>query len=65
MSWKQRVYLIGIVVGVLVGLGAARLYVRAVEDSGAEAPPKVKTSDLLKVTFNLFGLLRQVASLAE
>ena len=65
MNWKQRVYLIGVVVGVLAGLGAARLYVRAVEDSGAETPPKVKTSDLIKVTLNLFGLLRQVTSLAE
>jgi hypothetical protein len=65
MTWKNKTLLVGIIVGALAGLGSALLYIRSVEDLGVEAPERIGTGDALKLGIALFGLIKQVTSLAD
>ena len=64
MTWKNKALLLGLTLGALSGLGAALLYIRSVEDSGTEEPSKIETGDALKMAISVFGLIKQVSSLA-
>lgn len=64
-DWKTRVMIAGAILGALIGLGAALLYIREAEESGASAPPQVGTGDAVRVGLSVMGLIRQVASLAS
>ena len=64
MTWKNKALLFGASLGALSGLGAALLYIRSVEDSGAEEPNKIQTGDALKMALSVFNLIKQVSSLA-
>jgi hypothetical protein len=46
------------------GLGAALLYIRTVEDAGSPEPNKIATGDALKMVISVFGLIKQISSLA-
>jgi hypothetical protein len=62
-SWKTKVLLIGGVVGLLTGLGAAYLLVqRANRD---ETKPVLNTVEGLKLGLLVLGMLRQVTQLGE
>jgi hypothetical protein len=65
MTWKNKALLVGGIVGALAGLGSALLYIRSVEDAGVETPERVGTGDALRLGIALFGLIKQVTSLAD
>ncbi len=63
-SWKANILLIGTVLGALVGLGTAYLLARTAEEL-QDGPPKINTTDALKVGINVVGVMRGIASLAD
>ena len=65
MTWKNKSMFIGILLGALSGLGAALIYIRAVEDAGNGEPDKIKTGDALKTVIGVFNLIKQVSNLAN
>jgi hypothetical protein len=65
MTWQNKALIIGGVVGTLAGLGAALLYIRAVEDAGGEEPKKIGTGEGIMLVISVFNIIRQVAKLAD
>jgi hypothetical protein len=63
MDWRQRAFVIGGVVGALLGLGAAYIYVNAAEESGEQ--PALKPGSAVTIGLSLLALLRQVAAIGE
>lgn len=63
-NWKTKTYLIGAVVGAVVGLGTAFLVARSSDERGG-GPPEISTGDLLKVGVGVFGLVRGIAALGD
>jgi hypothetical protein len=62
-NWKAKVLIIGGVVGVLAGLGAAYLLIQRAERENK--PPELSAGEGVKLGVMVFGLLRQVAALGE
>lgn len=56
--------IVGGVVGALIGVGTAYLLARTAEESGG-GPPKITTSDAIKSTIGIVGLVRGIASLGD
>ena len=63
MDWKSKAFVVGGVVGALLGLGAAYIYVHAAEDSGET--PEVSPGTAVTIGLSLLALLRQVAAIGE
>ena len=62
-SWKTKTLLAGAVIGALVGAGAAYLLVQRAEREDGEM--RIGAGEGIKLGLLVFGLLRQVAQLAE
>jgi hypothetical protein len=62
-DWKPKLFVIGAVVGALVGVGAAYLLAQQAELEGSK--PDISGSEGVKLGIAVLGLLRQVASLGE
>ena len=62
-NWRGKVFVIGGVVGALLGLGAAYIYVNAAEQSGET--PEVSPGTAVTIGLSLLALLRQVAVIGE
>jgi hypothetical protein len=62
-NYKTKVLLIGGVVGLLAGLGAAYMLIQRAERDQAE--PVLNLGEGVKLGLLVFGLLRQVAQLGE
>ena len=60
-SWTGKVLVIGAVVGVLTGLGAAYLLIQRAKKRAE--PPNLNAGEGIKLGLLVFGLLRQVALL--
>ncbi len=69
MNWKVKVFVIGGGIGLMVGLAAAALYARTVEQSQAGRRevrlPAVQTGDLLRIVISVITLVRTIAGLAD
>ncbi len=69
MNWKVKVFAIGGGIGLIVGLAAALLYARTVEQSQAGRAsvklPAVQTGDLLRILISVVTLVRTIAGLAD
>ncbi|MCS7060493.1 MAG: hypothetical protein RMN25_04935 [Anaerolineae bacterium] len=69
MNWKAKVFLVGGVIGLIVGLAAAALYARTIEQSqGGRSNvklPAVQTGDLLRIAVSVMTLVRTIAGLAD
>ncbi len=69
MNWKVKVFVIGGGVGLIVGLAAAALYARTIEQSQSGRAkvnlPAVQTGDLLRILISLVTLVRTIAGLAD
>ncbi|GAB4572098.1 MAG: hypothetical protein Kow0077_10610 [Anaerolineae bacterium] len=65
LGWKTRTYLIGAVLGLLLGLLSAYLFVRAAEESSGGQPKKIKTGDAMKMTLSILTLVRQIAEIGS
>lgn len=69
MNLRSKVLIFGGVVGALLGVGAAYLYLREtdveVDEEGAEALPAVQPVDALKVTLGVLTAIRGVVGLSR
>jgi hypothetical protein len=63
LDWRNRALIIGGVVGALLGLGAAYIYINSAEESGAT--PEVTPGTAVTIGLSLLALLRQVAAIGE
>jgi hypothetical protein len=70
-SWKNRTMVVGGVVGALIGVGAALLYVRAEEEAMKEEYDKgpqrksVSPAATLPIAIAVLGVLKQISGLAD
>ncbi|MBN2306292.1 MAG: hypothetical protein JXQ72_17550 [Anaerolineae bacterium] len=62
-NWKSSTLLVGGLTGLVVGLLAAYLYVRAAEENGDPAPKKIKTMDMMGLAVTLLSIVRQITDL--
>ena len=62
-NWKNRTLLLGAAIGALVGVSAAYLLVQRAEREDGEM--HMGTGEGIKLGLLVFGLLRQVAQLAD
>ena len=69
MDLERRVMVIGGVLGALLGVGAAYLYMRSVrveeDNEGNKQLPSVQPGDAIKVTLGVLGVLKQIAGLGQ
>ena len=72
MKFEQKVLLAGGIAGLLVGLAAAFLYIKAnepriaaVEAGEADEVNQVSPGEAMTVGLSLLGLLRQIANLGQ
>jgi len=70
-SWKGRTMIAGGVLGTLIGIGAALLYVRAEEEAlekrRAKPPTRkhIAPGAVLPIAVSILGVLRQISGLAD
>jgi hypothetical protein len=64
MDWRGKAFVVGGVLGALLGLGAAYIYINAADQSGGEAP-ELSPGTAVTIGLSLLALLRQVAAIAE
>ncbi len=62
-DWRMKALLVGGLLGALIGLGAAYLYIRNIEEAGEE--PQLATKDALQLGVSVASLVRQVANLGH
>jgi len=62
-DWRGKAFIVGGVVGALLGLGAAYIYINAAEESGET--PELSPGTAVTIGLSLLALLRQVAAIAE
>ncbi len=61
-DWRPRVLVIGGLIGALVGLLSAYLYMRASEEQGSgEAPATPDTGDAVRLGVALLAIVRTIA----
>ncbi len=63
MDWRGKAFVVGGVLGALLGLGAAYIYINAAEQSGET--PEVSPGTAVTIGLSLLALLRQVAVIGE
>lgn len=69
MDTRTRVMLIGGLLGGVIGVAAARLYLRAAERRAGEGEetelPSLEPGDMIKLTLSVLGVLRLVDGLTK
>ncbi len=66
-AWRNRALVVGAVAGAVLGVLAARLYVRAVEAEAADKgeTPRFNPAQAATIGVAVLGVLRQIAALSE
>jgi len=62
-SFQTRTLIFGGAAGLLVGLLAARLYIRAAEENQKLNPGRIGTMDALRLAVALLAIVRQITDL--
>ena len=62
-NWRTKAFVVGGVVGALLGLGAAYIFINAAEDS--DEAPELTPGTAVTIGLSLLALLRQVAAIGE
>lgn len=62
-NWRPKVLIIGAVIGAVIGLGGAYLFMQQAERTGSR--PSISPGDGVRLGLLVLGLLRQVAALGE
>lgn len=63
LNWKNQTLLIGALIGSLTGLVAAYIIIKRAEET--EQQPKITTSDGVKLSLGVVGLLRLISELSS
>lgn len=63
MNWRTRTYIMGALLGLLLGVLSAYLFVRASEEDLNDAPKKIRTGDMMKMSLAVAALVRQIAEM--
>ena len=63
-NWKVKILVGSTIIGALTGLAAGFLLSRTSDERGGR-PPKIKTSDALRLTVGVIGLVRGIAALGN
>ncbi|UCG24951.1 MAG: hypothetical protein JSW55_02860 [Chloroflexota bacterium] len=63
-NWKTKILIGSTVIGALSGLAAGFLLSRTSDEQGG-GPPKIKTSDALRLAVGVIGLVRGIAALGD
>jgi hypothetical protein len=63
LDWRRKAFIVGGLVGALLGLGAAYIYVNAAEETGET--PEVTPGTAVTMGLSLLALLRQVSAIAQ
>ena len=61
MDWRTKAYIVGGLVGIVVGIGAAYLYVNAAELE--EDAPELRPGEAVGIGLAVLALLRQISGL--
>ena len=61
IGWTRHASVMGALLGALLGLGAARIYARRVEESGGA--PKVSIREIVSLAGSLISLLKRISKL--
>lgn len=64
LNWDTKTLLVGTALGAAVGLATSWLMVRTSRDVRG-GPPRIGTTDALKVGITTIGLMRAIAALGE
>ena len=62
-NWRTKAFVVGGVVGAVLGLGAAYIFINAAEDS--DEAPELTPGTAVTIGLSLLALLRQVAAIGE
>ena len=62
-NWKSKTLLVGGVIGALVGIAAAYVFIQ--NNTVDDGPPQVSAGEGVKLGVLVFGLLRSIATLGE
>lgn len=63
-GWQNRFLLIGAILGAIAGLVSAWMLVQSAEKKNG-GPPEITSSDLLRSTVGIIGIVRGIASLGD
>ncbi len=63
LDWRTRTFVIGGVVGALLGVSAAYIYVNSVEKDGKT--PELRPAEAVAIGLSLLGILRQIANMRD
>ena len=67
MNWKTKVTVVGGVLGLVVGLASAMLYIHTVQNEQGDRDrvtlPRVNTTDAIPILITVIGLARTIAGL--
>lgn len=58
-DWKNKVIILGAIIGLLTGVGAAYLYIKKAEELPER--PKLTTGDGMKIGMGLVGVLKLIS----
>ena len=63
-NWKVKILVAGAVSGALLGLGTGYLLTRTADEAGG-VPPKIKTTDGIRIAIGVIGLVRGIIALGD
>lgn len=62
-NWKKQTYIIGGLVGLVLGLLTAYFFARVSEENGEVGASRLSTIDTLKLAVSVLGIMRQITDM--